>query len=66
MDRQIDRQMDGWMDKQTEERTDEPITRCPQQTFQAGGIKILFIQKIQYSDDKQLFYYWNKPSQINQ
>ena len=31
-----DRQMDRQMDKQT----DDPITRCPRWTFQAGGIKI--------------------------
>ena len=30
-DRRTDRQMDG--------RTDDPITRCPRRTFQAGGIK---------------------------
>ena len=26
-------------DKQTDGRTDDPITRCPRRTFQAGGIK---------------------------
>ena len=35
---------DGITDRQTKERMDiqmdDPITRCPQQTFQAGGIKI--------------------------
>ena len=34
-----DRQTDGRTDKQTG-RTDDPITRCPRRTFQAGGIKI--------------------------
>ena len=29
------------MDKQTDGRTDDPITRCPQRTFQVGGIKRL-------------------------
>ena len=27
-------------DRQTDGRTDEPITRCPRRTFQAGGIKM--------------------------
>ena len=27
-------------DIQTDGQTDNPITRCPQRTFQAGGIKI--------------------------
>ena len=26
-------------DKQTDRQTDDPITRCPRRTFQAGGIK---------------------------
>ena len=33
---QTDRQTDG----RTNGRTDDPITRCPRRTFQAGGIKI--------------------------
>ena len=28
------------MDGQTDGQTDDPITRCPWQTFMAGGIKI--------------------------
>ena len=28
-------------DRQTDGRTDDPITRCPRRTFQAGGIKML-------------------------
>ena len=31
-DRQMDRQTYGW--------TEDPITRCPWRTFQAGGIKL--------------------------
>ena len=31
---------DRQTDKQTDGRTDDPITRCPRRTFQAGGIKI--------------------------
>ena len=31
---------DGQTNKQTDGRTDDPITRCPRRTFQAGGIKI--------------------------
>ena len=27
-------------DRQTDRRTNDPITRCPRRTFQAGGIKI--------------------------
>ena len=27
-------------DRHTNGRTDDPITRCPRRTFQAGGIKI--------------------------
>ena len=34
-----DRQTDGRTDRQTR-RTDDPITRCPRRTFQAGGIKM--------------------------
>ena len=30
---------DGFTDKQTDGGTDVPNTRCPRQTFQAGGIK---------------------------
>ena len=26
-------------DRQTDRQTDDPITRCPRRTFQAGGIK---------------------------
>ena len=29
----------GWTDKRTDGRTDDPNTRCPRRTFQAGGIK---------------------------
>ena len=29
-------------DRQTDKRMDNPITRCPQRTFQAGGIKRQF------------------------
>ena len=32
MDKRTDGRTDGW--------TDNPINRCPQLTFQAGGIKI--------------------------
>ena len=36
--------------KRTDEQTDDPITRCPRQTFQAGGIKMVMLQdKIQAS-----------------
>ena len=31
---------DGITDRQTNGRTDDPITRCPRRTFQAGSIKI--------------------------
>ena len=31
------------MDRRTDGRTDDPITRCPRRTFQAGGIKILVV-----------------------
>ena len=37
-DGRTDRQTDG----RTDGRTDDPNTRCPQRTFQAGGIKIFF------------------------
>ena len=30
---------DGQTDKRTNRRTDDPNTRCPRRTFQAGGIK---------------------------
>ena len=30
---------DGITDGQTDRRTDDPNTRCPRRTFQAGGIK---------------------------
>ena len=30
------------MDRQTNKQTDDLITRCPQRTFQAGGIKRFF------------------------
>ena len=30
--------MDKWTNRQTDGWTDNPITRCPRQTFQAGGI----------------------------
>ena len=33
-------QTDGRTDGQTNGQTDDPITRCPRRTFQAGGIKI--------------------------
>ena len=40
-DKQTERQTDG--------RTDDPITRCPRRTFQAGGIRIhLVIFKIHF------------------
>ena len=29
-------------DRQTDRRTNDPITRCPRRTFQAGGIKSLW------------------------
>ena len=32
---------DGQTDKRTNRRTDDPNTRCPRRTFQAGGIKML-------------------------
>ena len=32
---------DGQTNRETDKRTDDPITRCPRQTFQAGGIKTL-------------------------
>ena len=36
--------------KRTDEQTDDPITRCPRRTFQAGGIKMVMLQnKIQAS-----------------
>ena len=28
-----------WTDRQMDKQTDDPITRCPRWTFQAGGIK---------------------------
>ena len=31
----------GRTDRRTDIRMDDPITRCPRWTFQAGGIKIL-------------------------
>ena len=34
---------DGQTDRQTDGRTDDPITRCPRRTFQAGGIKIMVL-----------------------
>ena len=37
MELQTDKLTNGWMDRQT----DDPNTRCPRQTFQAGGIKIM-------------------------
>ena len=30
-------------DGQTDGRTDDPITRCPRRTFQAGGIKSMIL-----------------------
>ena len=38
---QTDGQTDGQTDKRTDGQMDDPITRCPRRTFQAGGIKIL-------------------------
>ena len=38
----MDRQTDGRTDEQTDKQTDKPNTRCPQQTFKAEGIKMLF------------------------
>ena len=35
-----DKQTDKRTNRQTDGRTDDPITRCPRRTFQAGGIKI--------------------------
>ena len=39
-------QTEGRTDRQTNGRTDDPITRCPLQTFQAGGIKKLFVKHL--------------------
>ena len=36
---------DGQTDRQTDGRTDDPNTRCPRRTFQAGGIKNCEIQR---------------------
>ena len=36
---QTDGRTDGQTDRQTNGWTDDPITRCPRRTFQAGGIK---------------------------
>ena len=34
-----DKRTEKRTDKQTNGQTDDPITRCPRRTFQAGGIK---------------------------
>ena len=38
-----DRQTDRQTDKRTDGQTDDPITRCPRRTFQAGGIKSIWM-----------------------
>ena len=38
-----DGQTDRQTDKRTDRQTNDPITRCPRRTFQAGGIKIQFL-----------------------
>ena len=43
---------DGQTDKRTNRRTDDPNTRCPRRTFQAGGIKMGHVF---------CFEYWNHP-----
>ena len=58
-----DIQTKGWTDRQTDGRTDDPNTRCPWWTFQAGGIKTKCVcwtlmpwhQQSQYST----YWFWN-------
>ena len=33
-------------DKRTDGRMDDPITRCPRRTFQAGGIKTVHVEAL--------------------
>ena len=58
-------------DRQTDGQTDDPITRCPRRTFQAGGIKIMkLLEAIQLhytilysnvaSDRGEVFYHHNQ------
>ena len=42
-------------DKQTNGRTDDPITRCPRRTFQAGGIKKLKHSNLQFHECPHLY-----------
>ena len=56
---QTDRQTDRWTNRRTNGwQTDDPITRCPWGTFQAGGIKrshfVLFIKQ-RYIDQIKIF-----------
>ena len=41
-------------DKRTDGQTDDPITRCPRRTFQAGGIKVSFNSCIGQRIDKHV------------
>ena len=37
-------------DGRTNRQTDDPITKCPRRTFQAGGIKIPHLQYLSFSE----------------
>ena len=45
--------MELWTNRQTDGRTDDPNTRCPQPTFQAGGIKSHFSARMIFRQHKQ-------------
>ena len=46
-------------DKQTDKQTDDPITRCPRQTFQAGGIINSLIRRKNQSLWRDRKLYWS-------
>ena len=51
----------GQTDKQTDRQVDDPITRCPQLTFQAGGIKNYWPQgKFHLRFIFALFAFWSE------
>ena len=50
---------DGQTDKRTNRQTDDPNTRCPRRTFQAGGIKMYMYSSIWIECFIQIFDFVN-------
>ena len=55
---------DGQTDKRTNRRTDDPNTRCPRRTFQAGGIKSILTKRSQKLFLTYTCWFWSFHSKV--